>query len=403
MASMNQIVLSVYKTIIEDVIDKIRPEFANVGIEENVLHELQMTWENKVMNSGVANFPADFVSGAEFVDPAPAQAEAITQPAAAPQLQLPNGQITLAQLSKLYAQQTAGGAAAGPAGNARQASASSSTPFIKSEFGGYRQAGPQPAQRPPVPSQMAYAQAQNILQQQTSASGTLNPQLLQYIQLAQQKQQQQRRFPQVDGPTDVDAGDEGYQEDTVEDGVETYSLNRETADLAFNRQAASIYAQRSRETAELRAALVAGGGAIDGETSGEADGAQASAGLVRGRKKDRRRCKLHANSALSDEGNVATTASTSAHQPAIPQVDGDVNEDEEEEDDGADGAGSDGIGSDLDSDSSGDEAEESDLCLCQYDKVQRTRNKWRCGFRDGVLSVAGKDYLFHRANGDFEW
>ncbi|KAF8925942.1 transcription factor IIA, alpha/beta subunit [Dissophora ornata] len=77
---------------------------------------------------------------------------------------------------------------------------------------------------------------------------------------------------------------------------------------------------------------------------------------------------------------------------AIGQVDG-----EEEEDDDT------GLGSDLD-DSDGDMDDESDnIVLCQYDKVSRTKSKWKCVLKDGVMLINGRDYLFGRAAGDFEW
>ncbi|KAF8980734.1 transcription factor IIA subunit alpha [Entomortierella lignicola] len=77
---------------------------------------------------------------------------------------------------------------------------------------------------------------------------------------------------------------------------------------------------------------------------------------------------------------------------SIGQVDG---EDDEEDDTG--------LGSDLD-DSDGDMDDESDnIVLCQYDKVSRTKSKWKCVLKDGIMLINGRDYLFHRANGDFEW
>ncbi|KAG0313226.1 transcription factor IIA subunit alpha [Dissophora globulifera] len=77
---------------------------------------------------------------------------------------------------------------------------------------------------------------------------------------------------------------------------------------------------------------------------------------------------------------------------AIGQVDG-----EEDDDDDT------GLGSDLD-DSDGDMDDESDnVVLCQYDKVSRTKSKWKCVLKDGIMLINGRDYLFHKANGDFEW
>ncbi|KFY14068.1 hypothetical protein V491_06165, partial [Pseudogymnoascus sp. VKM F-3775] len=68
----------------------------------------------------------------------------------------------------------------------------------------------------------------------------------------------------------------------------------------------------------------------------------------------------------------------------------------------------DAINSDLDdpddpkSDDSGDD-ETPQVMLCMYDKVQRVKNKWKCVMKDGVLTINGKDYVFHKASGEYEW
>ncbi|KAJ8325563.1 transcription factor IIA subunit alpha [Batrachochytrium dendrobatidis] len=90
----------------------------------------------------------------------------------------------------------------------------------------------------------------------------------------------------------------------------------------------------------------------------------------------------------------------------ISQLDG--NDDDDDDDDDADepagGADTSDIGSELDDDDSEDEYAEVDhLVLCQFEKVQRVKNKWKCVLKDGVVNVNGKDYLFNKANCDFEW
>jgi transcription initiation factor TFIIA large subunit len=67
----------------------------------------------------------------------------------------------------------------------------------------------------------------------------------------------------------------------------------------------------------------------------------------------------------------------------------------------------DDINSELD-DSEDDEAnadseETQNIILCLYDKVTRTKNKWKCQLKDGIVSVNGRDYLFQKGNGDFEF
>ncbi|KAJ3380685.1 transcription factor IIA subunit alpha [Lobulomyces angularis] len=80
--------------------------------------------------------------------------------------------------------------------------------------------------------------------------------------------------------------------------------------------------------------------------------------------------------------------------------DGDDDSDEDEEEDLDQN-----LGSDLDdSDDSDDSAQPVDhLILCQYEKVTRIKTKWKCVLKDGIVNVNGRDFLFNKANGDFEW
>jgi len=85
----------------------------------------------------------------------------------------------------------------------------------------------------------------------------------------------------------------------------------------------------------------------------------------------------------------------------ISQVDGEEDDDEDDDDNYDDN-----INSDLDDDDDDDENDENDpehLILCQYEKVTRIKNKWKCSLKDGIINVNGKDYLFQKATGDFEW
>ncbi|KAI8913357.1 transcription factor IIA, alpha/beta subunit-domain-containing protein [Gorgonomyces haynaldii] len=81
----------------------------------------------------------------------------------------------------------------------------------------------------------------------------------------------------------------------------------------------------------------------------------------------------------------------------LPQTDG-LDDDDDEDDDVDEQADRDSqINSDLDDDDDDDEnADLEHLILCQYEKVTRIKNKWRCVLKDGIVHVNGKDYLFNR-------
>ncbi|NXS75066.1 TF2AY factor, partial [Pandion haliaetus] len=61
---------------------------------------------------------------------------------------------------------------------------------------------------------------------------------------------------------------------------------------------------------------------------------------------------------------------------------------------------------------SGDDVSEQDtpdlfdtdnVIVCQYDKIHRSKNKWKFYLKDGVMSFEGKDHVFAKAIGDAEW
>lgn len=78
----------------------------------------------------------------------------------------------------------------------------------------------------------------------------------------------------------------------------------------------------------------------------------------------------------------------------IEQVDGkeDENDDEEEI-----------LGSEDDDENEDKVPETSDIVLAQYEKVTRTKNKWKCKLKCGFMSLNGVDYLFHEGTGEFDW
>ncbi|KAI0335085.1 transcription factor IIA, alpha/beta subunit [Cubamyces sp. BRFM 1775] len=71
---------------------------------------------------------------------------------------------------------------------------------------------------------------------------------------------------------------------------------------------------------------------------------------------------------------------------------------------------SEAINSDLDDSDSDVEQDgieggsaDQDIVFCTYDKVARVKNKWKCVLKDGMIHINGKDYLFAKCSGEFEW
>ncbi|NXR12543.1 TF2AY factor, partial [Semnornis frantzii] len=43
------------------------------------------------------------------------------------------------------------------------------------------------------------------------------------------------------------------------------------------------------------------------------------------------------------------------------------------------------------------------VIVCQYDKIQRSKNKWKFFLKDGVMAFEGREHVFAKAVGDAEW
>lgn len=64
------------------------------------------------------------------------------------------------------------------------------------------------------------------------------------------------------------------------------------------------------------------------------------------------------------------------------------------------------LGSELDEPDNDEGEEDPDtdhLVLCQFDKVTRNKSKWKVTLKDGVMHINNRDYVFHKATGEFDW
>lgn len=112
----------------------------------------------------------------------------------------------------------------------------------------------------------------------------------------------------------------------------------------------------------------------------------------------------------------------SQQPPMVLQVDGagdtsseeDEEEDEYDEDEDEDkekDGGEDGQVEEEPLNSGDDVSDEEDqelfdtenVVVCQYDKIHRSKNKWKFHLKDGIMNLNGRDYVFSKAIGDAEW
>ncbi|GAA5871589.1 hypothetical protein JCM16303_000803 [Sporobolomyces ruberrimus] len=120
-----------------------------------------------------------------------------------------------------------------------------------------------------------------------------------------------------------------------------------------------------------------------------------------------------AQSRVADFSNDERMGPVAGQFLPLTQEEGSVKKEGGDEKPGIKGEDEDAINSDLDS--SEDELDEEaelagggddqggDIVIALYEKVQRVKNKWKVTLKDGLISVNGKDYLFSKCNGEFEW
>ncbi|EMC98921.1 hypothetical protein BAUCODRAFT_385117 [Baudoinia panamericana UAMH 10762] len=384
----NQLVGEIYKKIIEEVVAGSKDQFEESGVSASVLEDLAKEWRTKLSARNVAVMPWDPKA-------APPQAQATT---ASP---LPSA---------------ANGLPSYPYDG--QAGAVNGSTYIKAEPGAEAQYHglSNGYSREPPPTQGGFARAQQLVQQQQAQRGLAlpgqRPQGLQMPtqsaqQYAQQQQQynmqrQQQALQQQQAQPRIKVENETPQ---VNQGSYTQQPRPPTATYAQTDGADDALQQWQSQLAQRRA--------VTAEQTRRADRMmrdqvlQSSADLQSGLM-----LPLGEQPGLYDRKRRGTapiaSGSKAQSQPSISQLDGDNDFDDDEakikdEDD------EDAINSDLDSDEDptgniGDEEDDlGDTILCTYDKVQRVKNKWKCTLKDGVMSISGKEWVFHKGMGEFEW
>ncbi|KAJ4397270.1 transcription factor IIA subunit alpha [Gnomoniopsis smithogilvyi] len=425
----NNLVGNIYRQIIDEVIDSSRVDFEEGGVEEGVLEDLRKGWQMKLTDLKVASFPWDPPPPA----PAPAPAAApVTQPTSGPAQQAGTSSYTNAQLSPPVNAQPQPSLANGLPGpqqaNGQQfrPEAPKQEPLVKQEPGlgnsapsaapsSAPQYGAAPGGPQNVAAQRAAAQLQNRFgasaaasisaiqgfgqggqgqgpQRPTGAPGQ-PPQAqrpgtqAQYAQQLQQQQAQammaqqrgahgqspgQRPAPAQQNPSQQNiSGQNGFQQSQVDGAGDEFegvlvrrNENGETSEMGRVDIDRMLHQQMS-----ARAKVMEGGGLM-----------------------------LPLKQATKDKA-VARKAGHSGPSGFDGGFDDDVKKEELDED---------AINSDLDDPNEVDIEEDEDenidqIMLCMYDKVQRVKNKWKCTLKDGILNVNGKDYVFHKATGEYEW
>ncbi|KAG1384342.1 hypothetical protein G6F61_000530 [Rhizopus arrhizus] len=360
----NAIVANVYRYVIDEVINQVRGDFEDMGIDESVLQELQRSWESKVARSRVANF--GFVKDDTFYDDEHPDQQGLngghdnedTESNNHPILQYPSNQ-----------EYTQSSDTTPSAASLATLAANSSRVQQQHHHQQQQQQQQQPHQQqsnfglPPPPRMISdpstLVNPYHMMQSSLANNGSNNtrPQnnnSNSYLPDLQLPGIPKPNLPQNDGACDELLTTEEIDR-RIEDIIQSNQDDQEENSITFS--ATSF----SGEPISLDS------------------------------------LPINVKQLMIDAKEKAMKKNTKTR--LIPQLDGEGDDEGGDEDD---------INSDLDDtddeDEEGEGGEEIEhIILCLYDKVTRTKNKWKCVLKDGIMLVNGRDYLFHRATGDFEW
>ncbi|RSL96905.1 hypothetical protein CDV31_013277 [Fusarium ambrosium] len=395
----NQAVGNVYQTIIDEVINSSRVDFEESGVEESVLEELRQGWQRKLTQLDVARFPwdpkPDPPPPAQPAPPTTSAAPTHAQAQFSPQLNVPVPQgLSLPGVNPPQPQPQNGvkpdGAYVKTEGAAiKQEPGLQGNPMAYQAYNNMDGKNNVAANRAAQQLQAQYGQRaagsisalhqqQQPQPQQGQQQGAV-PQQQQPIQqpgLTQQQQQQQQLYRQQmaaataqQQPANGQPHIRNGQTDGAGDADEFEGVLMERGASGDLRELGRVEIDRMLHEQILAKAKSMEGG-----------------GLMLPLKEATR----HSSASKSRTAN--------GKQPAAYDGGDDGEEDDE-----------DAINSDLDDpeeDRDDDDVDDEGLgniMLCMYDKVQRVKNKWKCTLKDGVLTVNGKEYVFHKATGEYEW
>ncbi|KAH0492520.1 hypothetical protein TgHK011_007469 [Trichoderma gracile] len=388
----NSAVGNVYQTIIEEVINSSRVDFEESGVEEAVLEELRLGWQQKLSQLDVARFPWD---------PKPEPAPAATS-APPPNNNNNNNTATpvqaQAQFSTPLSLPTASPPGGLPQNGIKQEPYVKTEPGIKQEPGTQQPGMPYPnynsmenknsvaANRAAQQLQAQYGvraagsinaiqdrmgqQPQMQSQQQGQASTPVLPQ--QPPHSSEQQQQQPLGNAQVDGAGDAmvdDDSDEDNAQESFEGVLLRHGVNGKPEELGRVDIDRILHEQMAAKARSMEG----GGLMLSLKEATKHQSTPSAAQKLRSKGKARR--GVGAFDGGDDDEDIDEDA-----------INSDLDDPDEDRDD--DEVDDEGLGH---------------IMLCMYDKVQRVKNKWKCTLKDGVLTVNGKEYVFNKATGEYEW
>lgn len=363
----------------EDVINEVRELFLDEGVDEQVLMELKTLWESKLMQSKAVDGFHTEEQGALQVQQQVQQVQQTQQPSQPQQVLLPPAQQApqqqvIVQDSKILQHMGATG---------MSAAATAATMALPTGLAGV---GPY--------QQLITSQGQ-ILQVVRAANGA------QYIIQPQQPiMVQQQVLPQMQPG--------GVQAPVIQQVLAPLQggLPQQTG-VIIQPQQIVLTGNKVQQNAQVMQAAMAAQ-ASQGAAQIQAQGqpqpqAQPQQQQPQPQTQPQQAAQQQPPMMLQVDG----AGDTSSEEDEEEEDEYDEDEDEDKDKDGAE----DGQVEEEPLNSGDDVSDEEDqelfdtenVVVCQYDKIHRSKNKWKFHLKDGIMNLNGRDYVFSKAIGDAEW
>ncbi|XP_017473556.1 PREDICTED: transcription initiation factor IIA subunit 1-like, partial [Rhagoletis zephyria] len=386
-----------YKSVIDDVVSNVRELFLDDGVDEQVIQELKKLWEEKIAETKATDHPTVAQPSTTTTNSKSNNSKksaAAAAAAAAAAIAAASSNSTSAATSNSLNAAAASGATSSSSAAGGQTSVIKSNPnHVKngpsnnSPVGRVKddsQQNDQPmgtaatsSDRPAIQEINKYPALVNsatgqkmVLLPQHSGSFVMgmpgNPQATSYV-LTQEMLSQM-----------------GFQ------GVSNNAFNLTAGQPLLPQGLPSTiqYAARAAAPISQQATIGFVPGQVVGQTPGQAPNAVANARVAQ--------LDGHNDDSSSDDDD----------EDEYRDNDDDDNDDEmndEENDGGIEDEEPLNSGDDVSDEDPNELFDTDNVVVCQYDKITRSRNKWKFHFKDGIMNLHGKDYVFQKAVGDAEW
>ncbi|KAM8846101.1 transcription initiation factor IIA subunit 1 isoform 1-T1 [Synchiropus picturatus] len=369
-ANSNQ-VPRIYKSVIEDVITEVRELFLDEGVDEQVLLELKTLWENKLLQSkAVEGFHTEEQAALQAVHQQqqvqqgnqPTQAQQVILP---PQQQQAPQQQVIVPDPKILQHMSATG---------MSAAATAATLALPTGVTPYQQLITSQGQilqvvRAPNGAQYLIQPQQQILLQQQMQPGAVQAPVIQQVLAPLQG-----AIPQQTGVI-------------IQPQQIVLAAGNKVQGNTQVMQTATMAAQPGQAAAQVQ----------------QSQAAAVPQNQAQQQQQQQPQAQQQPQMMLQVDG----AGDTSSEEDEDEEEEYDEDDEEEKDKD----AGEDGQVEEepLNSGDDVSDAEDQELfdtenvVVCQYDKIHRSKNKWKFHLKDGIMNLNGRDFVFSKAIGDAEW